>query len=153
MQDKNVFDPEKITLIDFKMIKGQVDTPENFDISKVVGHQLDNSLQLGFNLDDKLAKADFTVSVKTDSKGENETEATGNFHLIFIYRIENLEELATPKKNKRLNLNPGLANALSSVTYSTSRGILLTRLQGTALQNFVLPIINPNNLLHNKKNG
>lgn len=153
MQDKNVFDPEKITLIDFKMIKGQVDTPENFDISKVVGHQLDNSLQLGFNLEDKLAKADFTVSVKTDSKGENESEATGNFHLIFIYRIENLEELAIPEKNKRLNLNPGLANALSSVTYSTSRGILLTRLQGTALQNFVLPIINPNKLLHNKKNG
>ena len=153
MQDKNIFDPEKITLIDFKMIKGQVDTPENFDISKVVGHQLDNSLQLGFNLDDKLAKADFTVSVKTDSKGENESEASGNFHLIFIYRIENLEELATSEKNKRLSLNPGLGNALSSVTYSTSRGILLTRLQGTALQNFVLPIINPNNLLHNKKNG
>jgi hypothetical protein len=150
MQDKSTFDPEKITLIDFKMIKGQVDTPENFDINKVVGHQLDNSLQLGFNLEDKMAKADFTVSVKTDSKGENESEANGNFHLIFIYRIENLEELAIPEKNKRLNLNPGLANALSSVTYSTARGILLTRLQGTALQNFVLPIINPNNLLHNK---
>jgi hypothetical protein len=152
MQDKNVFDPEKITLVDFKMIKGQVDTPEIFDVNKVVGHQLDNSLQLGFNLDDKLAKADFTVSLKTDSKGENESEATGNFHLIFIYQIENLEELAIPEKNKRLNLNPSLANALSSVTYSTSRGILLTRLQGTALQNFVLPIINPNKLLHNKKN-
>lgn len=151
MQDKNVFDPEKIALIDFKMIKGQVDTPENFDISKVIGHQLDNSLQLGFNLDDKLAKADFTVSVKTDSKGENESEATGNFHLIFIYRIENLEELAKSEKNNRLNLNPGLTNALSSVTYSTSRGILLTRLQGTALGNFILPIINPNKLLHNKE--
>ncbi len=151
MQDKNVFDPEKIALIDFKMIKGQVDTPENFDISKVIGHQLDNSLQLGFNLDDKLAKADFTISVKTDSKGENENEATGNFHLIFIYRIENLEALARSEKNNRLNLNPGLTNALSSVTYSTSRGILLTRLQGTALGNFILPIINPNKLLHNKE--
>lgn len=150
MQVKSVFDPEKVTLIDFKMIKGQVDTPENFDIIKVNGHTLDNSLQLGFNLDDKLAKADFTISVKTDSKGENETEATGNFHLIFIYRIDNMEELAKPEKNKRLNLDPALANALSSVTYSTSRGILLTRLQGTALQNFVLPIINPSKLLHNK---
>ena len=150
MQVKNVFDPEKMALIDFKMIKGQVDTPEDFDISKVIGHQLDNSLQLGFNLDDKLAKADVVVSIKTDSKGGNESEAIGNFHLIFIYQIENLEELATPEKNKRLNINPGLANALSSVTYSTSRGILLTRLQGTALQNFVLPIINPNKLLRNK---
>jgi hypothetical protein len=150
MQDKSVFDPEKITLIEFKMIKGQIDTPENFDNSKVIGHQLDNSLQLGFNLEDKLAKADFTISIKTDSKGENEDESTGNFHLIFIYRIENLEELAKPVKNKTLNLNPGLANALSSLTYSTSRGILLTRLQGTALQTFVLPIINPTKLLNSK---
>lgn len=133
------------------MIKGQVDTPENFDISKVIGHELDNSLQLSFNLDDRLAKADFTVSMKTDSKGENETEATGNFHLIFIFRIENLEELVTHEKNNRLNLNPVLANALSSITYSTSRGILLTRLQGTALQNFVLPVINPNKLLQNNR--
>lgn len=150
MQDKNVFDPEKIAMIDFKMIKGQVDTPENFDISKIVGHQLDNSLRLGFNLDDKLAKANFTISIKTESKGENESEASGNFHFIFIYRIENLKELALPEKNNRLNLNPGLTNALSSVSYSTSRGILLTRLQGTALQNFILPIINTNKLLHNK---
>ncbi|HNR06949.1 MAG TPA: hypothetical protein PKM27_06495 [Saprospiraceae bacterium] len=150
MPDKNIFDPEKITLIDFKMIKGQVDTPENFDNSKVSGHQLDNSLKLAFNLVDKLAKVDFTLTIKTDSKGENESEATGNFHLIFIYRIENLAELAIPEKNKRLNLDAGLANALSSVTYSTSRGILLTRLQGTALQDFVLPIINPNKLLQNK---
>lgn len=150
MPDKSVFDPEKITLIEFKMIKGQIDTPENFDNSKVIGHQLDNSLQLGFNLEDKLAKADFTISIKTDSKGENEDESTGNFHLIFIYRIENLEELAKPVKNKTLNLNPGLANALSSLTYSTSRGILLTRLQGTALQTFVLPIINPTKLLNSK---
>lgn len=108
MQDKNIFDPEKIALIEFKMIKGQVDTPENFDISKVVGHQLGNSLQLGFNLDDKLAKADFTISVKTDSKGENEVETTGNFHLIFIYRIENLEELATTKKKQAIESTSGI---------------------------------------------
>jgi hypothetical protein len=132
------------------MIKGQADTPEIFDTNKVIGHKLDNTLQLGFNLEEKLAKATFKVSVMTDSKGGNECEASGNFHLIFIYRIENLEELASPEKNKRLHLNPALTNALSSVTYSTSRGILLTRLQGTALQHFVLPIINPNNLLVNK---
>ena len=150
MSDKNIFDPEKIELIDFKMIKGQVDTPEDFDSSKVIGHKLENSLQLGFNLEDKLAKADFTVNIHTDSKGGNEREATGNFHLTFVYQIKNLEELAIPQKNKRLDIDPGLANALSSVTYSTSRGILITRLQGTAFQNFILPIINPNKLLHNK---
>lgn len=150
MQDKIVFDPEKIALIDFKMIKGQVDTPENFEINKVIGHQLDNSFKLVFNLEDKLAKADYIANVKTKSGDENKEEASGYFHLIFIYHIENLEELALQDKKKRLNIDPILINALSSVTYSTSRGILLTRLQGTALQNFILPIINPNSLLQNK---
>ncbi|SDD69536.1 hypothetical protein [Niabella drilacis] len=153
MSDKHLFDPEKTVFLDFKMIKGQADTPENFDISKVLGYQLDNSLQLGFNLNDKLAKVDFFISVKTDSKGKNKNEASGIFHLVFIYQIENLEALAIPDKNKLLKINSGLANALSSVTYSTSRGILLTRLQGTAFQNFVLPIINPNKLLHSERAG
>jgi len=150
MQDNGKFNPDKITLVDVKITKGQVDSPEDIDVGKIVGYQLDNSLQLGFNLEEKLAKADFTISINSDSKGANVVEASGNFHLIFIYKIDNLAELAIPDKNNRLNVNPGLANSLSSVTYSTSRGILITRLQGTALQNFVLPIINPTNLLRNK---
>ena len=151
MLDKSKFNPEKINLVDCKIIKAQVDMPENFDLNKVAGYKLDNTLQLGFNLEDKLAKADFTINIQSDSKGDNEFEASGDFHLVYIYRIENLEELAVLDKNNRVDLNPSLANALSSVTYSTSRGILITRLQGTALQNFVLPIINPNNLLRSKE--
>lgn len=150
MSDNIIFDPEKISLTDFKLVKDQVDTPEDFDLSKVEGHTLDNSLQFGFNLDDKLVKTDFTIEIKTASKGENTNEAIGNFHLVYIFRIENLKDLAKPDVNNLIELNPTLGNALSSIAYSTSRGILLTRLQGTALQNFVLPVINPNKLLHHK---
>jgi len=151
MSDNQLFTPEKLSFIEFKFIKGQVDTPEDFIIDKVDGHQVENTLQLAFNLEEKLVKADFTVEIKTESKGENSKESTGRFHLVFIYHVENLEDLAKPNKNNLLDLHPALSNALSSITYSTSRGILLTRLQGTALQNFVLPIINPNKLLHNKQ--
>ncbi|WP_298350399.1 hypothetical protein [Runella sp.] len=146
MLDKKPFDPEKLSMIEFKLIKGQIDTPEEFDIEKIEGHQVENSLKLGFNLEDKLIKADFTADVKTDSKGENEEEARGIFHLVFIYRVENLEMLATPDNNT-LNVEPALLNALSGITYSTARGIMLTRLQGTAFKDFILPIINPNKLL------
>lgn len=149
--NNNLFDPEKINIVEFKMVKGQVDVTEEFETSNVEGYHLDNSMQLGFNLDEKLVKADFTIEMKTESKGQNAKEASGNFHLVFIYYVENLNELAKPDDKNLIELHPGLANALSSITYSTSRGILLTRLQGTALQKFVLPIINPNKLLHNNK--
>jgi hypothetical protein len=49
-------------------------------------------------------------------------------------------------------LHPSLGNALASITYSTSRGILMTRFQGTALSDFILPVINPNNLLEKGSN-
>lgn len=150
MQDKNTFDPKKMALVNFKMIKGQVETPEDFDFTQIAGHHLEHSFQFAFNLDEGLIKTEFLVKIMTDSKGNNEGEATGNFHLTFIYSIENLNKLAIEDKDDTLDLNPALANALSSVTYSTTRGILLVRLQGTALQNFILPIINPNDLLRNK---
>ncbi len=148
--NNNIFNPEKISIVEFKMVKGQVDVPEEFESSNVKGYHLDNSLQLGFNLDEKLVKADFTIEIKTESKGQIDKEAIGYFHLVFIYHVENLNDLAKPDDKNLIELHPVLANALSSVTYSTSRGILITRLQGTALENFVLPIINPNKLLHKK---
>jgi hypothetical protein len=148
MSDNKIFDPEKLSLIEFKFIKGQVDTPEDFLIEKVAGHQLENSLQLAFNLEEKLVKSDFIIEIKTDSNGENAKEALGSFHILFIFKVENLEELAKPGTNNLIDLHPVLGNALSSITYSTSRGILLTRLQGTALQNFILPVIDPNKLLN-----
>ena len=145
--NKEIFEAEKITFLDFKMLKGQIDAPEDFDVNKVMGHHLENKLHLGYNMEEKLAKADFTVDIVTRSEGDNIVEATGNFHLIYIYQIENLDELVRPAQKDMLEIHPGLSNALASVTYSTTRGILLTRLQGTALQTFVLPIINPIKLL------
>ena len=151
MLDKAVFDPEKLSILDFKFIKGQVETPEDFDIEKIDGHHLENSLLLATDMTQNLIKADFTIEIKTDSLGQNAEEATGSFHLVFIYKVENLEELANWQNPNILELNPVLGNALASITYSTARGIMLTRLQGTAFMDFILPIINPNKLLHHNK--
>lgn len=147
------FDPEKIVILDCKMTKGQIDAPEDFNLQYIRSYQLDNSLQLGFNLDEKLAKADLHIAIKTQSANEyrQASEAIGTFHFVFIYRVANLQELISVDRNNLMDLQPILGNALSSITYSTARGILLVRLQGTALQNFILPVINPNNLLHNNK--
>jgi len=102
---------------------------------------------LGFNLEDTLVKADFKVEIAMKSEGENEEESKGTFHFVYIFHVENLEELAIPDKNYQIELNGGLGNALASITYSTTRGILFARLKGTSLENFVLPVIDPNNLL------
>lgn len=145
-----IFDPEKISIVEYKILKNNINTPDDFQEKAIIGYEVENTLQLYFNIEEKLIKADFITNIKTDSNNKNSTETEGVFHLIFIYRIENMEELVKPLKKNLIDLNPMLGNAISAITYSTTRGILMMHLQGTVLQNFILQIINPNKLIKYK---
>lgn len=138
---------EKLSIIDFRLVNAKISTPEAFEISEIKGYDLKTELKFGYNLKDKIVKADFNISIKALSKSDIETEATLDYDLVYFYLVENIEELVFDVKDQGLKIDSGLGNALSSVTYSTSRGVLMTRLQGTVFQDFVLPIINPNSLL------
>jgi hypothetical protein len=143
----NKFNPEKLTILEYKILKGQIDAPEDFTIENVEGHDIENSFDLGFDLENKLVRTELDVKITTKSKVSVSTEAKGHFTLVFIFEVDNLNELAVLNTDNLIDLDPNLANALASVTYSTARGILLTRFQGTALQNFILPLVSPNKLL------
>lgn len=142
--------PELIQIADFQIIKGQIESPFEFNESKVEGHTFNARFLLGLKLAEKLVKADFEVNIETTSKeDEIQEEAKGHFHFVFIYEVANLEELVESKEDETLEVSSSLGNALASISYSTSRGILMTRFNGTALSHFILPVINPNHLLEN----
>jgi hypothetical protein len=143
----NILQPKKIEIVDFKIIKGQINSPFDFQNEKVDGHTFNVDLELGFNLEDKLVKADFSVNVQTKSNDDEIEEAVGNFSFVYIYYVDNIEELTNLESDETITINPALGNALASITYSTSRGILMTRFQGTVLSDFILPVIDPNSLL------
>lgn len=145
--------PEKIHIVDTQIVKCSIECPFGFNSQEVEKYDLDLNFDLAFNIDDLLVKANFELNVQTSSKEETEKEAQGNFHFIYIYQVENLKELAIPDENKEIELNGSLGNALASITYSTSRGILFARLRGTGLENFILPVIDPNSLLKFKEAG
>jgi hypothetical protein len=143
----NILQSEKIEIVDFKIIKGQINSPFDFEKEKVAGHTFNVDFELGFNLEDKLVKADFSVHVETKSNEDSIEEAVGNFSFVYVFYVDNIEELTTLEKDETITIHPALGNALASITYSTSRGILMTRFQGTVLSDFILPVINPNDLL------
>jgi hypothetical protein len=143
----NSLQPEKIEIVDFKIIKGQINSPFDFEEEKVQGHNFNVNFELGFNIPDKLIKADFLVNVETKSENTHTEEAVGAFSFVYVFYVDNIEELTKLEKDNTVTINPALGNALASITYSTSRGILMTRFQGTVLSDFILPVINPNSLL------
>ena len=150
MSDNNnsAFNPEALEMADFRLVKGSIESPFDFDPEQVDGHKFELGFDLSFNMEDKLTKADFQVQIGTNSKGENIEEAQGSFQFAFIFHVKNLEDLVKQNTDESTQVDGALANALAAISYSTARGILLTRFQGTALRNFILPVINPNDLLY-----
>jgi hypothetical protein len=146
--ERKAIQPDKIIIREFRLIKGLIDSPYEFHISGINSYDFKVDLSTGVNLDEDLIKADFTINVSTKSEN-NAIEATGSYHFAFIYSVENLKEHASVLTDGSIDWNPYLANAIASISYSTSRGILLSRFQGTVLKDFFLPVVDPNALLQN----
>lgn len=143
----NKFNAEKITMLEYKILKGQIDAPEEFSLEQVAAHEITNSFDMGIDIEHKKVRTQLDVKIKTKCKIAVPQEAEGHFTLVYIFTVENLDELATLNSDGLVELHPHLGNALATVTYSTSRGIFLTRFQGTALQNFILPVIGADKLI------
>lgn len=141
--------PEKIHILNVNILKCSIESPFEFSQKNIHTHDFTYKFEVAFNLEDLLIKTDFILNITTKSKIAVEEEAVGSFHFVFIFKIDNLKELAILNKNNTIDLGGGLDNAIASLTYSTSRGILLSRLKGTALENFMLPVIDPNQLTNN----
>jgi hypothetical protein len=73
----------------------------------------------------------------------------GNFDLGFTYKVENLEELNLIVEGQQ-SLDKILHMSLLGISFSTARGIILTKSANTLLNNAYLPMVNPANLLDTK---
>lgn len=147
MSDKSLFDPEKISLVEFKLVSGLIETPDDFVTEAVKSFDIENTLEISFSLEQKLIKADYTINLTTKSNETNKSESVGKYHFVYIYKVENIEDLTVLRDGDLVDVDANLASAISAISYSTSRGILLTRMQGTAFQSFILPVIDPTRLL------
>ena len=144
MQAKRI-DTDKITMREFRLVKGQIDSPFDFRISNIKSFNYTVDFKTSFNFEENLVKADFTIDIASVSN-EPTTEATCTYHFVFLFHVSDLKENAEIQENNTVDWNPFLANAIASITYSTSRGILMSRFQGTVMKDFILPVVDPNTL-------
>src|SRR5690606_19227267 len=131
--------PKKLHLIEVRILEGHINSPFEFKVGDISSYKSDFALNLNYNEDLKMILCNFDIQVYTISEPVKEVEASGKFGFSFIYKVENFEELITVDNKGTATFEYGLKNALASITYSTSRGILLTRFQGTVLSSFILP--------------
>lgn len=142
--------PDKLHLLRVDIVKGLIENPLELKEDQIDGYEFGMGYFSGFNLEEQLVKTELEINISTRSSSEC-PKAKGLFRLAFHFKIENFNDLVQQKKDG-LEVSSALGNALASISYSTSRGILLTRFQGTILKDFILPVIDPNILLEPKNN-
>lgn len=146
MSELRKISPEKIEIKEFRLVNGQVDSPYEFRSENISSFKFNVDLTAGLNIPESLIRTDIKIKVETVSKEPGSIEATGTYHFVFVYFYEGLNDVAKIEPDGKINWHPYLANAIASITYSTSRGILLSRFQGTVMRDFMMPVVDPNNL-------
>lgn len=148
---KSSLNPEKIDMLDYKVFRQLITTPEGFEENDVIGYGHETDLQLSFNYEEKLIWTEFNIKIQTESNEDNSKEAEAEFVISFVYHIDNLEELSTLDKHEDLVLDEVLESVIYSISYSTLRGLLMGLLQHSGLSKFILPTVDISEVMTNKK--
>lgn len=85
------------------------------------------------------------VFVNTDILSKGVDKPLASLSTLCIYHVANFEDIIK-KEEGRLVLPDHFVNLLSSISISTSRGVMFTFFRGTYLHKAILPVIDPLNL-------
>jgi hypothetical protein len=145
MSEFGKFEADKTHLRRVDILSASIENPFEIASWNSEGFHFNLSFEMGFNIEEKLVKYELEVGLHTEFE-ESEHQATGKFKLAFIFGLDNFDDLVHGDGDG-VEVSDELAFALTSIAYSTTRGILLTRFQGTIFREFILPVISPSDLL------
>lgn len=114
------------------------------------GFQIRTIFQPGINIDQNRLMVNLVFEADAVKSAEL-LGASCTFEISYYFFCGNLKELATVEDV--IVIDDDLAGNVANIAYSTSRGIIFTRCQGTIFEKFILPIISTDELLYRLANG
>jgi hypothetical protein len=139
--------PEKIIIRSIKVLGGNIEADEKLDISllKDASYDIRYEVLSDLLLEEKLCRFIITINIQPVDLSQNRLPIKGSYKIEFIFYIDNLPDFieSIEEEIKKILFHPVLLNTLASIVYSTARGIILTRTQGTSLDGVILPVIDP----------
>ncbi|GGK83272.1 hypothetical protein ACD591_14165 [Rufibacter glacialis] len=101
-----------------------------------------------FNVEEKGIKVEIEVTGQGVNQANEPAGAEATFHIGFTYFIENFEEyLIHFNDSEEAIPSPVIMIPLVGAAYSTARGMIIIKAQGTAFEGFSLPIVNAQSLI------
>ncbi|UAY52734.1 hypothetical protein [Ferruginibacter albus] len=148
MNPNRRIEPEKIHILTIKTISGNISTDSKIDSKNVKNHKFNFNLESGFSEKEKIIGLVLTIDITgLNSKGE-ELNAKGSYTHELIFKIENMDDfIGLNTEDKTPELDWLLLSTVASIAYSTIRGIIYLRTQGTPLNAVILPVADPKKII------
>lgn len=136
------FDIDKVRIDDILITNASIENRDNLSELEKGHHQFD--LTYGFdpalNVEQKKARFVFNCEIRVFDNNRNWLGVSGKFAIAFFFSVENLDGLVS-NRGENTEIDTDLMISLANITYSTSRGIIFTRCQGTIIKKIIFPVI------------
>lgn len=147
---KSNINPELIHLIGVRVMKAHMQVTDEFmeNPKEVPSFKLGSKSETGFNVEENYLR--FRLFIKLE--GQNEVNSTlgieGEYIIEFQYIVDNMRDFISYEENKEdYTVDSQLGATIAGISYSTARGIVLERTNGTYFNGVILPVLNPRELL------
>ena len=149
MNKDRIIDPEKIHVVDIKTSKGSIDAATDVDTNAIAGHRFQFELGTGLTADEKVVGLNLQVNIEAVDIENNVLQIKGSYTHEIIFVIDNLEDFLEldEETEHKYRIDALLGSTIAGIAFSTVRGIIFTRTQGTSLGAVILPVINPQKLI------
>lgn len=137
------FDIDKVSLDEIIITNASIEnqtTITSFD-KKHFTRKFAYGFEAAADLEKNKLKVVFKCEMTTEKKSNGEPiDLTGTFEISFTFTVRNLSDLASTEDSE-LKIDNDLLVSIFNLVYSTSRGVIYTRCQGTIVNDFILPIL------------
>jgi len=127
-----------LQLKSIELLKGSISLPSIPEVSL-------NNFNFNISLE---SKADATnkflfIIVSVEISSEDQNHILGSLAVSCIYSIASFDEVVKIEADGKLDMPQQLVEILTSISISTTRGVMFSTFKGTFLHNAFLPIVDP----------
>jgi hypothetical protein len=146
MKPDRKVEADKIEILGIRTLKGSIDAQTDAATDKIAGYKHNYEVTAGLNIEEKIVGYLLGVQISAVDKEDIPLNIEGSYTHEIIFRVGNLDELVDITEGDHI-IDAGLGSTLISIAYSTIRGIIFSRTQGTSLGLVILPVIDPKILM------
>lgn len=120
----------------------------DFTDSQDFAYKMDYEFTHSISLKQSILRIALVIEVKAHNRSEEYLGVNAKFAIDYFFHVKDLADKWIEKDGDSIKIDKQLTIMLTSISYSTSRGIIFTRCQGTVMSDLILPIM-PNNVIEN----